>query len=46
MAELKKVAEENALLELDEDEYEKLSEEKKLEIDQKRLKRYLEKREK
>ena len=36
---------ERALLELDEDEYEKLSEEKKMEIDQKRMKIYKGRRE-
>lgn len=34
------------MLELEEDEYEQLSEEEKMEIDQKRLKIYMEKREK
>ena len=36
---------ERALLELDEDEYEKLPEEKKMEIDKKRMRIIIEKRE-
>lgn len=40
-----KEEEERALLDLDEDEYEQLPEEKKMEIDMKRMQLYLEKRE-